>query len=404
MTNQGPLAGVTIVDMTSVLFGPYATQIMGDLGAEVIKIEAPEGDILRWAGKSPHPDCGPIYITVNRNKQSIALDLRQDEAKDALKKILKDANVFITNVRGGGLERLGFDYEGVRAVNDSIIYVHCVGFGSGGAYAGRMAYDDLVQAGCGITALQSHVDGDPTPRMVPALIADKTTGLHAAYATIAALYHQQKTGEGQFVEVPMLESMVSFTLAEHFYGHVWEEPKGQWTYTRITSPNRKPYQTSDGYLGIMPYSDKHWADFFDLGGRPDLWDQWRNTDYAGRTEHIDALYALIAEVALTKTTNEWMELLEKAGIPAMRVNRLEDLQDDPHLKSVDFFQLVDHPTEGKYWAMKHPVHFSKTPASLRRHAPRLGADARGVLKDAGFSDAEIEDLLAKKAVSPPPQD
>lgn len=387
--NLGPLKGVKVIDLTTVLLGPYATQILGDLGADVIKVENPAGDILRWGGPGRSKDMGPIYLNVNRNKRSLSLDLKRPEAKKALRKLIETADVFIHNIRDKAIAKLGFDYEAVKEINPDIIYVHAVGFSKDGAYAGRQAYDDLVQAASGTTNFMSLVDGNPEPRYLPALVADKTTGLHAVYATLAALFHRERTGMGQFVEVPMLESFVSFSFAEHLYGHTFVPPTGQMGYKRVMNKNRKPYKTKDGYLSIVPYDDRQWTEFFKLGGRDEIYEDPRFSTYKARIENTESLYGLIAEVAATKTTEEWLHLLDKARIPAMRANDFDTLMTDEHLTSVDFFEEHDHPTEGKYVQMKAPINFEKSPSALRHHPPHLGEDNEEILREYGFSGSEI---------------
>jgi len=395
----GPLAGVRIIDLTSVVFGAYATQILGDYGADVIKIEAPSptggggqgGDVMRWAGKLPDgasPDLGPIFLTINRNKRSVLLDLRKQSAVDALMKLIASADVLTSNIRYEGMKRLGLSYEDVKAIRPDIIFVHAAGYGSDGPYAGLPAYDDLIQAGSGAADLLPHVDGDPEPRYIPTLVADKVSGLFMANAISAALFHRQRTGEGQFVEVPMFEAVTSFVLAEHFYGHVFDPATGPWTYGRVTNPDRRPYKTSDGYIGLLPYSDKQWDQFFEVAGRPDTFkNDPRFSTYKARTQNIRALYAMIEELTEQKTTREWLDALLPLSIPIVKMNRLDDLQQDPHLQAVDFFQRYDHPHAGAYFALRPPVRFSRTPANIRRHPPRLGEQTREVLSEIGL-DAE----------------
>lgn len=387
--NSGALKGIKIIDLTSVLLGPYATQILGDMGADVIKVENPTGDLLRWGGPGRSKDMGPIYMNVNRNKRSLSLDLKTPEAKQVLQKLIETADVFIHNIRTRAIGKLGFGYDAVKALNPNIVYVQAVGYGSGGAYAGRQAYDDLVQAASGTASFQSLVDGDPQPRYIPALIADKTTGLHAVYATLAALFHRERTGEGQFVEVPMLESFVSFSFAEHLYGHTFVPPTGQMGYKRVMNKNRKPYKTVDGYISIVPYDDRQWEEFFRIGGREGVYQDPRFNTHRMRLENTGELYALIEQVALTKTTAHWLKELDEARIPAMRANDFDSLMTDEHLTSVNFFEPHDHPTEGKYISMKHPVDFEKSPTSFRRHPPKLGGDNEDVLLQAGYSADDI---------------
>jgi crotonobetainyl-CoA:carnitine CoA-transferase CaiB-like acyl-CoA transferase len=397
----GPLSGYRVIDVTSVVAGPYATQIIADLGADVIKIEGPEGDLMRGAGPTRTPGMAPIYMNLNRNKRSVALDLKHDSAKDALRRLIAGADAFITNVRPQGMARLGFDYPGVRALREDIVYVHVVGFGSGGAYAGRQAYDDLVQAASGVADLLPKTEHSEAPRFLPSLLADKATGLHAVYALLAALLHRERTKQGQFVEVPMLEAVAAFNLVEHLYGHVHVPASAQWGYTRVLTHNRRPFRTKDAYIAIMPYTDKHWPLFFEVAGRPELWDRWRNTGMQDRTKHIDELYATIGEVTQARTTAEWMELLDANNIPCMRINRLEDLTDDPHLREVGFFEQREHPTEQTYTSLRHPVTFSVNDTAFRHHPPRLGEDGREVLAEAGLGSEEIERMLAEGALALP---
>lgn len=395
----GPLKGIKILDLTTVLLGPYATQIMGDLGAEVIKVEGPGGDNIRNGGPKRSDGMGPIFMTINRNKRSVVLDLKKPEAKKVFAKLIAESDVFIHNVRAAGIERLGFDYESVRQIKPDIIYVHAVGYGSTGPYAGLQAFDDLVQSASGAAALIGMVDGNPDPRYIPANIVDKATGLHAVYATLAGLFHKERTGEGQRIEVPMLESFVSFNMVEHLYGHTFEPPTGHLGYSRVINPNRKPYKTKDGYLAILPYDDTQWRMFFELGGRPGVFDDPRFSTFAARTKNIKDLYGIIAEVTIGKTTEEWVKLLGDANIPAMKYNSLDDLMDDEHLTHVDFFERREHPSEGTWVSMRPPIAFDKTPSSVRRDPPRLGQNTDEVLKELGYSDEEIAALKQTGAIN-----
>ncbi len=389
---QNILEGYRIIDLTAVVFGPYATQILGDLGADVIKIEAPAGDIMRHAGPHVSPGMGSIYLTVNRNKKSVTLDLRQDCAKDVLRRLIKSADGFIHNVRAGGIKRLGFDYEAVKAIKPEIVYLHAVGYGSSGPYAGLPAYDDLVQAVSGSATLLPRQDGSEAPRYYPGVIADKTSGLHAAYAMIAGFLHRERTGRGQFIEVPMMECMVSYTMIENIYGHAFVPPKGHTAYTRSISPQRKPYRTKDGFLAILPYSDDNWRQYFTFGGRPELFEDPRFNTYVKRTENINEIYRLAEEIALTKTSEEWLELLRPASIPCMQVNTLESVLDDPQMRDTGFIEERNHPSEGKYVAINHPVLFSDAPSDIRIEPPLQGQHNDEVLKELGYNDDEIESM------------
>ena len=402
-TRKGALDGIRVVDLTSVVLGAYATAMLGDMGADVIKVESPSpkngqgGDIMRWAGDTPSGEAsglGPMFLTINRNKRSVLLDLKKQEARDALLKLIKTADVFAANVRYDGLKRLGLSYEDVKAVKPDIVYVIGTGYGEDGPYGGRPAYDDMIQAASGISSMMSEVDGDPRPRFFPTLIADKTTGLFMANAIVTALFHKERTGEGQFVEVPMMESMASFLLAEHLYGEVYDPPTGPIGYVRVTAPDRKPYKTADGYIAILPYSDQQWRDFFKLGGKPDLFEtDERFATYENRTRNIRDLYAMVEDVSVHKTTQEWERVLSANDIPHARVNRLADLRHDPHLAAVGLFEKRNHPHEGPYWSLNHPVNYSGSPASVRRDAPTLGEHTQEVMKEAGLSDAEIASLM-----------
>ncbi|MEC7289505.1 MAG: CoA transferase [Pseudomonadota bacterium] len=384
---SGPLAGVKIVDMSSVVLGPFATLIFGDLGADVIKIEAGQkgkaGDMMRYAGASPTGDLGPIYTSLNRNKKSVQLDAKTEDGKAAIVALLKDADVFFHNVRLAGMGRLGLDYDSVKKINPGIVYVHCAGFGAGGPYEKRQAYDDLIQGASGFAALNAMRSGGD-PEYAPSLVADKTVGLFATYATLAALYHKERTGEGQFVSVPMLESFTFFNLVENLYGETFLPGNGKLAYSRSINANRKPYKTKDGYIGLVPYSDQQWEQFFEMGGKSGVFEDPRFSTYSARTENITELYAIIGEVALLKTTDEWLTLLDGANIPAMRYNKMDDVLADPHLAAVNFFQTRQHPDAGDYRAMKHPVEFSATPADIAIDPPRLGADTETVLASLGL--------------------
>jgi crotonobetainyl-CoA:carnitine CoA-transferase CaiB-like acyl-CoA transferase len=389
----GPLAGVRVLDMTSVVFGAYATQMLADMGADVIKVEFPGGrrggggDIMRWAGHGQPDgpeDLGPIFMTINRNKRSMLLDLRQEAARLAMRRLIATAEAFAVSVRYEGLKRLGLDYEAVRAIRPDVVYVHGCGYGSDGPYAGEPAYDDLIQSASGLADLLPRVDGDPRPRLLPSLVADKVSGLFMAQAVCAALFHRQRTGEGQFIEIPMLECVTTFNLAEHLYGHVYDPPTGPWAYTRVANAERKPFRTRDGYIGLLPYTDKQWDEFFAIAGWGEtLARDPRFADYRTRAQHVAELYGLVEQVTVTRTTAEWLALLKPLHIPVTRTNRLDELEDDPHLAAVDLFERYEHPQAGAYVGMRPPVRFSATPANVRRHPPRLGEHTAEILAELG---------------------
>lgn len=393
----GPLAGIRIVDMTSVIFGPYATQMMGDAGAEIIKVEAPEGDIVRAASSSRSKGMGAVFLNINRNKRSVVLDLKRPEARDALLALIKTADVFIHSVRPQAIAKLGLAYEDVAAAKPDIIYCSAWGFWSKGPYAERPAYDDVIQGISGICDLPRRRGAD-APDFAPMVIADKVSGLHAVAAVTMALYHRLRTGEGQYVEVPMLEAITSFNLVEHIGGAAFEPPEGEMGYNRLLVPERRPHRTADGFMVVLPYTNRQWRAFIEAAGRDDLADDPRIDDAALRAKQHGAMYSLIAEIMPTRTTAEWLKLLREADIPSERVNALEDLENDPHLKQTGFFKSYDHPTEGRARTTDVPLKFAASPAEpLRRTAPRLGQHTREALAEAGLSAAEIDALIESGA-------
>jgi len=387
----GPLAGLRILDLTAVVLGPIATLHLADMGADVIKIEPPEGDVMRNAGNAPTAGMGPIYLACNRNKRSLCLDLKKPEAVAALKRLVKDADVFVHNSRPAAMERLGLGYEEVRKINPKIIYAYSLGYKRSGPYGAKPAYDDLVQGASGAAMLQSRVDGGP-PRFLPSLVVDKTTGLHLAMGILGALVHRGKTGEGQMVEVPMLETITGFWLAEHLFEETYVPARGQWGYKRVLSADRKPYPTKDGYVCAIVYNEKHWLAFVEEIKRPELLTDPRFVNQNARSNNQVAIQGIIAEATPAKTTAEWLAFFDKADIPAMGVLDLEDLPNDPHFKATGFFTEREHPTEGRIRTLASPFEYSATPADFRMHAPHLGENGPEVLGEAGFSKAEIAAL------------
>lgn len=392
----GPLSGIRILDLTSVVNGAYGVQILADQGADVIKVEDPGsgrgegGDIMRWAGHLPEgapKGMGPIFLTINRNKRSIVLDMKQESAKRALRRLIRSCDVIASSIRYDGMKRLGLSYEDVAAIKPDIIFVHAAGYGSDGPYAGEPAYDDLIQSASGMADILPRTDGNPVPRILPTLVADKVSGLFFSQAVTAALLHKARTGEGQFVEVPMFECVTSFLLVEHLYDHTFAPPTGQWGYQRVINPNRKPFATKDGYIGLLPYTDKQWDQFFDAAGYGEqVKNDPRFADYSTRAKHTKELYGLIEQAAATKTTQEWLDILKPLSIPVVKTNGLADLDEDPHLKAVGFFETYEHPEVGTYRLMKPPVKFSKTPANIRRHPPKLGEHTDEILAEFGAAE------------------
>lgn len=358
MAAQKLLEGIRIVDLTSVVFGPYATEIMADLGAQVTKIEPPSGDVFRYAGRwRTTPGMGPCTLNLNKGKRSLALDLKSDEGKAALTAELAEADVFIHNVRRPAIERLGFGYDAVAAINPQIIYLHCVGFGSDGPYADLQAYDDVIQAATGATTLLPRVDGDPAPRYLPSLIADKVAGLHGAYAILAAMVHKLRFGAGQFVEVPMFESFTHFMMQEHLFGAALVPPIEPAGYPRQLDPLRQPFPTADGHVSIVAYSDDALQRVFAMLGADDLLADPRFATPRDRMHNISAGYAEIARRTPARTSAEWVARCHALQIPAMAVTDLADVTGDPHLAAVGMFEQRTHPSEGAYLHMRAPVRF-----------------------------------------------
>jgi crotonobetainyl-CoA:carnitine CoA-transferase CaiB-like acyl-CoA transferase len=390
----GPLRGFRIVDMTTVLMGPYATQIAADYGADVIKIEPPEGDVMRVAGSKRHRDMGPLFLHANRNKRSVALDIRRPEGRDALLRLCEGADAIVHNIRPAAMARLGLAYADIARVNPRIVHVGLVGYGRDGPYAGRPAYDDLIQAASGMASM-FELAGDQAPRYVPSVIADRISGLNAVHALLAALLHRERTGEGQDVEVPMFESVAQIVLGDHLGGLSFDPPAGPPGYSRLISPNRRPYRTRDGFVSVLIYNDRQWRSFFEAIGRLDIWENDpRFADQATRALHFDEAYAMLAEVLTGRTTAEWLALFEEHDLPAMPVTRVEALEHDPHLAATGFVQRVEHPTEGAIKQIRPAQAFSKTPPGIFRHAPNLGEHTREVLAEAGLDPRQIDALVA----------
>ncbi|MCD1627608.1 CoA transferase [Seohaeicola saemankumensis] len=374
------LHGVKIIDLTSVVFGPLATQMLGDLGADVIKVESPEGDLLRQVQPSRNKLMGAAFLGANRNKRSVVLDLKTQTGRGQLRKLLADADVMISSIRPAALARLSLDPETLRQKNPNLITVSATGFGQDGPYAAKPAFDDSIQSVSGLASLATLRDPKSPPAYVPTILADKLGGVTAAFAITAALFHRERTGEAQHVEVPMFETMASFLMVEHLDGATFEETPKDFGYARMLVPHRRPVQTADGYITILPYTNVQWARFFQTVGRDDMAGHVWVTDMDTRSRDIDAVYDLVAQIALTKTTKEWLDLMQQADIPAMPVQKLSDLPNDPHLAATGFFQQIDHPTEGAIWTTRPPVRFSATPARHdHRPAPRLGEHTHEIL-------------------------
>lgn len=390
---SGPLAGVRIIDLTSVILGPYATQILADYGADVIKIEPPEGDNTRYINARRHAGMGANFLHLNRNKRSIVLNLKHAQGREALLRLAKTADVLVYNVRPAAMARLKLAYEDVAAVNPRIIYAGATGFRQSGPYAAKAAYDDIIQGMVALPSLLVQAGAD-RPRFAPSTLTDRITGLNTVHAVLAALFHRERSGEGQAVEIPMFEGVTQFILSDHMGGRTFEPPIAPMGYPRLLTPHRNPYQTSDGYLCLLIYNDKQWRAFYKLIGKSEAefeQDERVNT-HANRASRFDELYAWVAGVIVTRTSAEWLEALTQADIPAMPLNSLDDLLDDPHHAATGFFRVMEHPSEGTIREMDIPTTWSKSQPEIRMHAPRLGEHSAEVLREAGYSEAEIRAL------------
>lgn len=375
----GPLRGVRVIDLTTMVMGPYCTQIMADMGADVIKVEPPEGDATRYISAGPAPDMSGVFVNVNRGKRGIVLDLRTDEGKVAMTALITGADVFIHSMRAKAIAKLGLDYQAVAAIKPGIVYTNCYGYGRRGPDADRPAYDDTIQAECGLPAVQQQLTGRAD--YVGTIMADKIAGLTALYATMMALFHRERTGQGQEVEVAMFETMASFMLVEHANGAMFDPPLGPAVYPRTVAPNRRPYDTSDGQIAALIYNDKHWNAFIDAVQPP--WASQQYATLAQRAQRIDTVYGLVAETMKERTTAEWLKLLRELEIPAAPLNTPGALFDDPHLNAVGLFETVDTP----YGAVRFPgvpTWLSRTPGRVAGPAPELGAHTAAVLAELGL--------------------
>ena len=397
---NGPLSGVKVLDMTTVFMGPHCTQILAELGADVIKLEAPEGDIVRKITPARNPGMGALFLLANRGKRSIVLDAKNPAGREAVLKLAAHCDVFVYNLRPQAMARLGLSYADVAAVNPRIIYVGTFGYGQDGPYAAQPAYDDLIQAAAGIASLPNRVNG-AEPRYVPYALVDRTVALAAVNAVTTALFHRERTGAGQAVDVPMFETMAQLLLGEHLYGHAFEPPLASLGYPRSLAPDRRPYMTKDGYIAALIYTDRHWLAFLDFIGRRELRDDHRFKDMSGRTQHVNDVYGFVAEILQQRTTAEWMEAFRRADIPAMPMQSLEELISDAHLQAVQLFELAEHPSEGKIRQMRNPTRWSATPLGPIRPAPRLGEHSREVLLEIGYGESQIAAMLQSGVTTQP---
>jgi crotonobetainyl-CoA:carnitine CoA-transferase CaiB-like acyl-CoA transferase len=386
-TMSGPLAGIRVIDLTTVVLGPFATQMLGDLGADVVKIESPDGDNCRWIGPSRNKGMGAYFAMLNRNKRSVVLDLKQPVARDALLRLIDTADVFVHNMRLGAADRLGLSYAALSARNPRLVYGCASGFRKGSSKQEHPAFDDLIQGMSGLAALNAGADG--APRYVPSVVVDKLTGQMLGSMIGMALFHRERTGKGQEVHVPMLETMLSFLLVEHMWGMALNQPELGMGYPRMLTPHRRPYATKDGYISVIAVSDAHWRRLFEAMGRAALIDDPRFATIAARSDNVDALYAVLTEGVRERTSAEWLDILGKLDIPCGPANSLTDLLDDPYLQETGFFQHMQHPSDGDVTITAIPARFSESAPSVRRLWPALGEHTEEVLREIGCDEREL---------------
>lgn len=389
----GPLKGFRILDLTSVLFGPFGTQTLGDWGAEIIKVESPTGDTWRTSGVFRNRGMSGQFMAANRNKRSIALDLKRPAGKDVLRRLIPRMDALVSNIRPAALARLGFSYEVCRELNPRIVYASAVGFGQDGPWRARPAFDEIIQAASGFAAAMGT---DDEPAFVPSLIGDKICGIMLTAAVTAALLHRERTGDGQMVEVPMLETLAAFNSIEMFGGIAFVPPVGPAGYKRMKA--RRPVRTKDGWLTMLPYSGANWCAFFEAVGHPECIDEFQVRDPVARARNIDRIYDRMREIAPGRTTAEWEELLLSIDVPHTAFAKLSEVAEQPHLKAVGLFQDLEHPTEGTIRQARPPARFSASPAGIHRLPPRLGEHSRDVLREAGYSEVEIDALVEQRVV------
>jgi len=396
----GPLSGIRVVDLTTNVLGPQSTQILGDMGADVIKIERPGGDPTRQNGVARHAGMGPFFLAINRNKRSVLLDLKRPECVEALLDLAERADVFVHSMRERAAQRLGIGYEAIAARNPGIVYAAACGYRRDGPRAERPAYDDMIQGESGVAALNRPPDGEP--RYFPMPFVDKFVGYVQASAITMALFHRERTGRGQRVSVPMYETMLAFNFAEHLAGETFVPPTAPLGYARTLSPWRKPYRTLDGHVCLLANSDAQWLRMFDAMETPELATDARFSSVGARSRNVDALYERVAQAMACRSTADWLRLLAAADVPCARFKELRDVLEDPYVAETGFFQQVEHPSEGRIRSPHIPTQFSDSPPSVRRLAPRLGEHTAEILAELGYSEERAARVMAAAPAVPPP--
>jgi crotonobetainyl-CoA:carnitine CoA-transferase CaiB-like acyl-CoA transferase len=394
--NKKPLEGVRIIDASSILMVPYCTRLLADMGAEVIKVETINGDNTRYIGPSINNGMAAVFLNINRNKKSICVDLKTPEGRLIIYKLIKTSDVFVSNIRKAALEKIKLTHSDFEKLNPKIITANAVGFSSEGPYAGLPAFDDTIQAISGMAAYQGAYSNQPS--YTSGATADKVTGIMLGMSIIGALFNREKNGKGIELEVPMMETMVDFTLVEHLYGFNFIPPKAPPIYPRQSSPNRRPYKTKDGYVAVLPYSDEQWLRFFKLVGKEEILKDSKFSSLKSRNENIDLLYHMLSEELTKQDTNYWLKSLKQSDIPAAKVNFPEEIFEDEHLQETNFFRETQHPSEGKLLYPKFPVEFKNTDNGETLHAPNLGENTKEILVGLGYSDFEIESLASKNII------
>ena len=394
MTIKRPLEGVRVLEIASIIVGPLAGQYLGDMGADVIKLEPPEGDRTRVMGPRRSPKMGSFFLTSNRSKRSIVADLKTAEGRQILQSLVATSDVLLHSMRTPAADRLGLKYDTLAQSNPRLVYCHVAGYGDDGLYAGRPAYDDIIQAASGLAHLQTVIAGQP--RFIPTIIADKISGLHAAYAIAMALIQRNMTGAGQKVDVSMFETMTAFNMVEHQWGHAFEPPIAPMGYEPVSTASRRPYKTKDGFLVVLPYNDSDWHRFFELAGAPEVMKDERFATFQARQKHFRVVWDEIEQQIARKTNAQWLQLLTPEDIPFSLVNSLEDLVDDPHLRSVDFWEIRQHASEGALRIPRVPIQMSGARTDITRLPPQLGEHTREILVECGFGAGLIDQWTSKR--------